>query len=64
MNKIQHVQVVNTNICEENGHDWETVGIVDTELVDGIKYEIVLIECLECGEEETRLGDEIEIEIE
>jgi hypothetical protein len=64
MNKIQQIQVVNTNvsICEENGHDFETVRIIDTEIVDGTKYEVVLIECLECGEEETGLGDEIEIE--
>jgi hypothetical protein len=57
---MQQIQVVNT--CEENGHDWETVGVIDTELVDGTKYEVLLVECLECGEEKTALGDEIEEE--
>jgi len=52
-------QIVVNQICE---HDWETIGVIDTELVDGTKYEVLLIECLECGEEQTRLGEEIEVE--
>ena len=58
MQQIQNV----VDICEY-GHDWETVGIVDSELVDGTRYEVLLIECLECGEEQTRLGDEVEEEV-
>jgi hypothetical protein len=48
-------------ICKENGHDWESVCTIDTELVDGKLYGIVLSECLNCGEERTWMSDEDEI---
>jgi hypothetical protein len=57
---MQQIQVV--NMCEQIGHEWEAVSVVDTELVDGTQYEVVLLECLECGEEQTRLGHEVGIE--
>ena len=46
-------------VCVENGHDWESVCVVDSERVDGKKYLVVLTECLNCGKEETRLGDQV-----
>ena len=47
------------NICLENGHDWETVGTIDTVPYDGKVYTLVLSECLNCGEERTWRGHEI-----
>ena len=44
--------------CKEIGHDWESVGFINTERVDGKLYGIVLSECLNCGEEMTWMSDE------
>jgi hypothetical protein len=46
-------------VCVDNGHDWESVCVVDSERVSGKKYLIVLTECLNCGKEETRTGDQV-----
>jgi hypothetical protein len=48
--------------CIENGHDWESVGTIDTERVDGKLYGIVLSECLNCGQEITWMSDDWEPE--
>jgi hypothetical protein len=45
--------------CKENGHDWESVGTIDLERVDGKLHGIVLSECLNCEEEITWMGDQI-----
>lgn len=49
--------------CREDGHDWESVGLIETELVDGKLYGIVLSECLNCGQEITWMSDEDRDEI-
>jgi hypothetical protein len=53
---------MNPSSCTENGHDWESVGFIDTERVDGKVYGIVLSECLNCGQEITWIGGEMEID--
>jgi hypothetical protein len=56
---LRHVSVQFETVCVDNGHDWESVCVVDSERVDGKKYLVVLTECLSCGKEETRLGDQV-----
>jgi hypothetical protein len=50
---------MNPSSCKDNGHDWESVCTIDTELVDGKLYGIVLSECVKCGQEITWMGEKI-----
>ena len=53
------MNISKTDKCIENGHDWESVCTIDTELIDGKLYGIVLSECLNCGQEITWMGEEM-----
>lgn len=49
--------------CQKNGHEWESVCTIDTELIDGELYGIVLSECLNCGQQITWMSDELKPKI-